>query len=397
MEVLIRKLIIFFCFSLIIILIEAQVLSAQKSSETQLSLYKAALLLEAQTGQILYKSNSHKKIIPASLVKMMVALITMERLESGELDITDVVSISAFVSRIGGRQVYLKEGEVFKLDELIKAMIVISANDATGAIAEHISGDVDSFVKLMNQRARSLHMENTRFFNPHGLPPINEKVPENETTAYDLGILAQELLKYPKYLEYSSIQLDTFRNGTYQLLSTYRSLLRNYPGLDGLKTGYHQKAGFNIVSTAQQKNFRLVAIVVGSLSLDVRNQAASSLLDIGFKNFKRIQVAKRGIILPKKVSVLNGKKDLLEVQVSQNYFRFLRPSEEKALQTRVNLPDSVTAPIKSGSSIGTIEYLIYGKLLKRLPLIARHGVEDIEISWVDLMSLKRSKQFFERN
>lgn len=246
--------------------------------------FKSALLMDAKTGTVLYAHRAEKKIYPASLVKMMVALIALEQVDMGLITLSDNVSISSQVRKVGGRQVYLSDGEVFPLGELLKAMIIFSANDAAAAVAEHIAGSQEDFVKLMNQKAYELQMAHTHFNNPHGLPP-KDKVSYNTTTAYDLGILARELVNYPKYLHWSSTQLDSFRAGSFQLLNTNRSLLRSFSGMDGLKTGFHRKAGFNLVSTAKRDGVRLVSVVTGTYSPKVRGKITASILNKGFELF----------------------------------------------------------------------------------------------------------------
>lgn len=246
--------------------------------------YKAALVMEADSGKILFADRSNNKVIPASLVKMMVALITMEMVEAGEASLDSTYQVSASASRIGGHQVYLKQDEVFGLGELLKAVVIGSANDAAYAIAEHLAGTESAFVDLMNQRAKQLGMVNTRFANAHGLPPKrgNGKK-DNITTAYDTALLAKELTKFPLILKWSSTRLDSFRNGTFQLLNTNHRFLRGFEGADGLKTGYHSRgAGFSMVGTAVRKGRRLLAVVMGAKSAVDRLKAAVNLLDLGF-------------------------------------------------------------------------------------------------------------------
>ena len=207
--------------------------------------YKAFLLADAQTGRILDTDRPQRLIYPASLVKMMVALIVLEEVDSGKRRLREKVLVSRSASKIGGSQVYLREGEVFELLELMKAMVISSANDAAVAVAEHVSGSRAKFMKRMNRRAWELGMQRTRFHSPHGLPVRRGQQPD-VTTAYDLYLLALELLKHPQYLKWSSTRLDTFRNGTFQLTNTNHRLIRNYPGMDGMKTGYIRASGFNL-------------------------------------------------------------------------------------------------------------------------------------------------------
>ncbi len=244
--------------------------------------YKAALLINADTGQPLLAENIDRTVYPASVVKLMTALLTLEAVESGAAHWKDVVTVSRRASRIGGSQVYLKQGERFALQELTKAMIISSANDAAFAIAEYLGGTPEDFVVRMNERARQLGMAHTRYTSPHGLPPSRNQKPDI-TTARDLSLLASEVLKHPTYFKWSSTRLDSFRHGTFQLLNTNHKLLRSYDGMDGMKTGYYRKAGFNLIATAHRNGERLVSIVIGSPTSRVRNQLTAALLDAGFQ------------------------------------------------------------------------------------------------------------------
>jgi D-alanyl-D-alanine carboxypeptidase (penicillin-binding protein 5/6) len=246
--------------------------------------YKSALLMDADTRAILYAENAHNKLAPASLVKMMLLLIAMEKLESGEIGHGDEYQVTAAASKIGGHQVYLKQGEVFVLEELLKAVIMASANDAAYAIAEHIAGSQSAFVKLMNQRAVELGLKNTRFTNVHGLPPDRRRgQSEGQSTAYDLAVLGQALTAHPFVLKWSSTRLDSFRQGTFQLLNTNHRFLRSVEGADGLKTGYHPRgAGFCAVVTATRAGRRLIAVVMGAENGRTRLKVSRHLIESGF-------------------------------------------------------------------------------------------------------------------
>jgi len=248
--------------------------------------FKSAIVLDVKSGRYLYAYNPHKKVIPASLVKMMLALVVLEKQKKGEISLSEKTTVSALTSKIGGHQVYLKQGEVFELKELLKAVIIGSANDAAHAIAVHVAGTQDAFVQLMNQRASELGMNDTTFSNVHGLPPNRRKgQKDNSTSAYDLTILATALMQYPLILNWSSTRLDSFRNGTFQLLNTNHRFLKGYEGADGLKTGYHPRgAGFSMVGTAVRDGRRLVAVVLGSKNSRERLKAVEMLLDMGFND-----------------------------------------------------------------------------------------------------------------
>ena len=246
--------------------------------------YKAALVMDAASGKVLFAENARRKVIPASLVKMMTSLIALEKVKRGEISLSDTYTVTAAASRIGGHQVYLKQGEVFTVGELLKAVVIGSANDAAFAIAEHVAGSHRAFVAIMNRRAGELGMKDTRFANAHGLPPNRRKgQKENQTTARDMALLARAIVRQPRFLKWSSTRLDSFRDGTFQLLNTNHQFLRRVKGADGLKTGYHSRgAGFSLVGSALRGGKRLIVVVMGAKRPSHRLQVASRLLNKGF-------------------------------------------------------------------------------------------------------------------
>ena len=342
--------------------------------ESDPQLYKAAVLIEPTTGTLLHADRAHDPIVPASLVKMMVSLIVLEHLRDGRLQLEDQVTVSKWASKIGGHQVYLKQGEVFELGEMMKAVVVGSANDAAVAVAELIGGDQEGFVELMNQRAQALQMKNTVYTNPHGLPP-GKGQKENITTAYDQMLLGRELVKYPQYLIWSSTLRDTFRNGTFELLNTNRVLLKKMPEMDGLKTGYYRKAGFSVVATAKRNNTRLLAVVVGSTKKSVRTQITSRLLTKGFSQYGLIKVLEKGSKLGEPVSIKNGQQEKVDLQVEEDVELFLKLSDVKHIEHRFTIPDSITAPVIAGTVIGTVELQIQDQILKKVNLLSAQAVE----------------------
>ena len=342
--------------------------------ESDPQLYKAAVLIEPTTGTLLHADRAHDPIVPASLVKMMVSLIVLEHLRDGRLQLEDQVTVSKWASKIGGHQVYLKQGEVFELGEMMKAVVVGSANDAAVAVAELIGGDQEGFVELMNQRAQALQMKNTVYTNPHGLPP-GKGQKENITTAYDQMLLGRELVKYPQYLIWSSTLRDTFRNGTFELLNTNRVLLKKMPEMDGLKTGYYRKAGFSVVATAKRNNTRLLAAVMGSTKKSVRTQITSRLLTKGFSQYGLIKVLEKGSKLGEPVSIKNGQQEKVDLQVEEDVELFLKLSDVKHIEHRFTIPDSITAPVIAGTVIGTVELQIQDQILKKVNLLSAQAVE----------------------
>ena len=336
--------------------------------------HQSSLLADAENGRILKDYKSSKIIYPASLVKMMVALITLEEIEKGRIDLSDSIQVSRWASKIGGRQVYLKQGEVFTLSEMMKAMVITSANDVTVAVAEHISGNVKTFIQLMNKRAQSLGMNQTLFHSVHGLPPGRGQH-FDRSTAQDLLKLALELLKHPKYLNWASVRLDSFRNGTFQLLNTNHRLMRKYKGMDGMKTGYHRKGGFNLVATAKREDRRFISIVLGAKSSRLRSKMTQTLLDQGFQNYQQTRLYTKIGMSPLSIEVDEGQETSLRLKTAQSFKVLLKESERMKITHQFYLKDRISAPVKEGQKLGELEYRLEDKPLGRIPLIAGFGVK----------------------
>jgi D-alanyl-D-alanine carboxypeptidase (penicillin-binding protein 5/6) len=335
--------------------------------------YKSAILMDADTGQILFEYNIHERLVPASLVKMMVILLVMERIQQGLLNFTDPVTASAWASKIGGHQVYLKEGEVFPVEELLKAVAISSANDAATALAEHIAGSTEAFVQLMNERAKELGMNDTTFANVHGLP-AGKGQEENYTSAYDMAILARELLKHPEVLHWSSTKEDTFRNGTFTLTNTNK-LLGVFPGLDGLKTGYTAEAGFNLCATAKRDNLRLISVVMGGSNSRDRFAETTKLLSMGFNTYKKVNLFKKGFTIDREVTVLKGKTYKVKPVPAQDVGVLIKKGQENLLKTEyANLVDSVEAPVQKGQKVGEIVVKLQDQVLTKTDLIIDEDV-----------------------
>ena len=249
---------------------------------------KSAKLVDASTGQVLYAANSEERMAPASITKIMTMLLVMEQVRDGRISLDDVVAVSTEASLMGGSQVYLKERERVPVRDLMAATAIRSANDASFALAEHVAGTADDFVRMMNQRAVELGMENTQFTNPEGLDD-----PDHYTTASDIAIMSRELIQYPEVLEWTSTWIGKMRDGTYDLFNTNR-LIKEYDGADGLKTGHTDKAGYCLAGTAERGGVRLIAVVMGTAGEKERVAETSKLLDYGFRNFERATLAEAG-------------------------------------------------------------------------------------------------------
>ena len=335
--------------------------------------YKAALLADAESGRILRHDRVHQKIYPASLVKMMVALITLEEIKSGRISLQDHIKVSRWASKIGGHQVYLKQGEVFQLAELMKAIVISSANDAAVAVAEHVYGSDKIFIIKMNERAILLGMKKTHFYSVHGLPPGRGQELD-VSSAYDLYLLALELLKHPQYLHWSSTRIDSFRNGTFQLLNTNHRLIRNYRGMEGMKTGYHRRAGFNLVSTAKRERQRFISVVLGATNSRWRSKTTKHLLNYGFNNYLKYELNKKGDTVPFSVSVENGEAEGVSLQTTDAVTILLSQEEHKRLEIWPQIPQQISAPVKVEQQLGNLEYRLDGKLLGQVKLQTENAV-----------------------
>ncbi|TMA82386.1 MAG: D-alanyl-D-alanine carboxypeptidase [Deltaproteobacteria bacterium] len=254
--------------------------------------YRAALVLDRDSGQVLFAKDEHLRWPPASMTKMMTLLITMERVRDKSIGLDDMVTASAWASKIGGSQVYLREGERFPLRELLKAIVIASANDGAVAVAEYVAGSTDAFVALMNQRAKDLGLADSEFHSVHGLPPGRGQQPDLMSAA-DLAIVARKLAEFPEIMEWAAMSEAPFRDGQLQMRNT-NHLVRTYAGADGLKTGYYAAAGFEVTATATRDGLRLLAVVLGAPTKKGCFDEAAKLLTTGFAGYKTIQAAKAG-------------------------------------------------------------------------------------------------------
>ena len=337
--------------------------------------YKSAVLMDVETGQILFEENSREQVIPASVVKMMVLLLAMEHIEAGTVSLNDIVTVSAWASKIGGHQVYLAEGEQFTLEELLKAIAISSANDAATAVAEYLGGDSDAFVDMMNARAQELGLNDTVFANEHGLPP-GKGQKDNYTTAYDIALLGKELLKHPKLLQWSSTTEDTFRDGTFTLTNTNRQLLRKYPGADGLKTGFHSRgAGFNVCATAKRNDRRLIAVVMGAEKKVDRYNAVVSLFNRGFNQYKRVVVLRKGFTVGDPLLIARGKERTTTLVASENAVVLVKKDQEKDISQTIDIPISkIIAPVKQGTRFGEAVISIGDQVVTRVDLVTESEI-----------------------
>ena len=349
------------------LLLEKQ--AANLSQEDLLLNCKSAVLMEATTGKILYEQNADEGLPPASVTKVMTLLLIMEAVDSGVIGLEDQVTVSANAASMGGSQVYLKEGEQMPLEDLLKSVVIASANDAAVALAEYVCGSIPAFVSRMNERAAQLGMENTHFENVTGL---DDTVENHKTSAKDIAMMSRALIEHKTILKYSSIWMDTIRNGAFGLTNTNR-LVRFYPGCTGLKTGSTSKAGFCVSVTAERENLSLICVIMGAESRDIRNAAAASLLDWGFANFA-LYTAPAGECAP--VKVIGG--TLGECRVSYPQFSCVLPKEQIGKVTRTeSVAKSVTAPIEKDDEVGTVVFRVGEEEIGKVSVVAEGSIPKI--------------------
>ena len=331
---------------------------------------KSAVLMDVATGTVLYESNANEPLAPASVTKIMTMLLIMEAVDSGSISITDQVTASETAAAKGGSQIYLKAGETMSVSDMLKSIAVSSANDCACAMAEHIAGSEEAFVARMNQRAQELGMKNTHFVNCTGLDDSPEAA-SHKTTAYDIALMSRELLKnHPKIKEFTTIWMDTVRNGTFGLSNTNK-LIRFYQGATGLKTGFTSSAGYCLSATAQRDGMELIAVVMGADTSQNRNAACKQLLDYGFANFALIQpeLTETG-----DVPVRLGTQDGVPVQLGDFSGLLIDKSQKSSVTTQVTLEEVATAPVSQGQRLGTLKVLSGDQLLREIPLVAAQSV-----------------------
>ena len=331
---------------------------------------KSLILMEANSGAVLYKQNPDEALPPASVTKIMTLLLVMEALEAGTVRLDSTVTVSANAASMGGSQVFLKEGEQMLLEDLLKSVVIASANDAAVALAEYIAGSVDAFVSKMNARAAALGMANTRFENVTGLDDTAEA---HLTSARDIALMSQALIRHRKILEYSSIWMDSIRDGAFGLTNTNR-LVRFYPGCTGLKTGSTSKAGFCVSVTAERDGLSLICVVMGAESRDTRNAIATQALDWGFANYALYRAPAAAL---EPITVTGGIKG--SCGVTYGDFCCVLPKNEIGSVTVKYMPnEGISAPITVGDEVGRVEFLSGERVIGSLPVTATESLPKID-------------------
>lgn len=324
---------------------------------------KSLFLAEADSGSILYERNADEKLPIASVTKIMTMLLVMEAVDSGKISLDDMVPVSERAMSMGGSTMFLETGEELSVNDMLKGIAVASANDGAVAMAEFVGGSEAAFVEMMNNRAKELGMENTNFVNTNGLDDDN-----HYSTARDVAAMSRELIKHKKIFEYTTIWTDSLRDGKFSLANTNK-LIRFYSGANGLKTGSTSKALCCISASAERDGMQLVAVVLGAPTSKERFAAARGLLDYGFANYAAVKPMSAGGEA-ERISVLKGKEDTLQLVAKEDCTILLPKARKNDIETKIDIPDSVTAPITAGETVGKIEFLLDGEVKKSVELVA---------------------------
>jgi D-alanyl-D-alanine carboxypeptidase (penicillin-binding protein 5/6) len=351
---------------------------------------KSAILIERDTGAVLYEKNAHEKLPPASMTKIMTMLLIMEAIDKGELSYKEKVRASEYAASMGGSQIFLEPGEEMTVDELLRGIAIGSGNDASVAMAERIAGSEEAFVEMMNKKAKELGLKDTSFQNATGLPAEG-----HYSSAYDMAMMARELLKYEDITKYTGKYEDYLRENTdkkFWLVNTNR-LVKFYPGVDGLKTGFTSAAKYCLTATAKKNGMRVIAVVFGAPTPKERNAQITKMLDYAFSQYKTHPVYKRNEVITH-VNVSKGKKKAIALVTSEPISVLTKKGQSiDHMEKVIKVKENVKAPIKKGDKLGVLILKQDGKELLRSPIVAKDNVA--EASWWDLF--KRTLQNFTKS
>ena len=344
----------------------------------------SAILIDAATGTVLFEKNAHERLAPASVTKVMTLLLVMEALESGRISWTDTVIASETAAAKGGSQVYLEVGEQMSMDEMLKSVVVSSANDCATALAEHIAGSEAAFVQMMNSRAAELGCADTNFVNCTGLDD-EPNAAEHLTSAYDIAIMSRALLSHEKIKDYTTIWMDTVRGGKFGLSNTNK-LVRFFNGTTGLKTGYTSQAGHCLSASAKRDGIELIAVVLHCESSTDRFQSAKTLLEYGFANYALVSSQSDEPLGTVKVRL--GEETLLTPILQESAPILIEKAEQSKVKKTVELSGELTAPIAPGQQIGTLKIRTDERVLVSIPILAPHKIEKLTL-WQMTVKLLR--------
>ena len=336
---------------------------------------KSAVLMDAATGTVIYEKNAHEPLAPASVTKVMTMLLIMEAIDDGQIHWDDQVVTSEAAAAKGGSQIYLKVGEAMSVTDMVKSIAVSSANDCACAMAEHIAGSESAFVDMMNERARELGMNDTHFVNCTGLDD-DENAKDHKTSAYDIALMSRELLiKHPDIKKFTTIWMDTVRNGQFGLSNTNK-LVRFYQGATGLKTGFTSGAGYCLSASAQRDGMELIAVVMGCKSSQIRFAACKSMLDYGFANYAVVNPVLEGA---PRIPVKLGTADSVVVVPAKQEALLIEKGQKNLVNIQTELETEITAPVSQGQRLGTLSVRVGDQVISQVPLVAASTVP--KLSW----------------
>lgn len=334
---------------------------------------ESCVLIEQTTGKVLYEKNSHEQLRPASVTKIMTILLTMEAIDSGKISLEDTVPCSENASKMGGSQIWLDTRETLTVDEMLKAVCVVSANDCAMCLAEYLAGSEEVFVGLMNEKAKALGMNDTVFKNCHGIDEDG-----HITSAYDIALMSRELLQnHPDVKKYTTIWMDSLRDGKSSLVNTNK-LVRNYQGCTGLKTGSTSLALYNLSASATRDNLSLISVVMRGPTSEIRFKDAKKLLDYGFTNFKFEKTSTKDSIV-QTVNVNKGVEKELNLVYEKDNGVLVQKANASSIEQEVVINDNITAPIMKGDVIGTVHFYLDGQLLDSVNLVAEKDISKMSV------------------
>ena len=359
------------------------------NATTSLSLnVGSAVLIEQNSGQVLYNQNMHEKLRPASVTKVMTILLIMEAIDSGKLSYTDKIPCSEKAAGMGGSQIWLDVREELTVDEMLKAICVVSANDCTVAMAEYLAGTEEAFVEQMNSKAKELGMNDTTFKNCHGIDEDG-----HVTSAYDIALMSRELLiKHPSITKYTTIYMDSLRDGKSSLVNTNK-LVRNYKGATGLKTGSTSVALYNLSASATRNDLSLIAVIMKAPTSPIRFAEAQKLLDYGFNNFEYKKLANENDLI-KEISVDKGIENSVNAILENDNGVLIQKGQNKDIVQSVQLKDSINAPVSAGQVLGNVTYSLNGNEIGKVNIVAEKSVgkntafnmiEHVFFNWLSLL------------
>jgi len=341
--------------------------------------YRAAILVDADSGAVLFEKDAHRPSPPASMTKMMLMLLIAERVRDGSMHWDDPIPTSAWASKIGGSQVYLKQGEVFPLAEMMQAVVIHSANDAAVAVAEAAAGSTEAFVDLMNERAKALGMRDTVYRSVHGLPPGKGQEADLSSAA-DLAVLARELVRSPEIMKWAGTKEAPFRHGEMTLTNTNR-LVRETSWVDGLKTGYYREAGFNVTATGKRDGLRLIAVILGAPEKHECFAEAAKLLNRGFADYKALVAVKQGDIVANDVAVKGGQPRFVRVVAGGNVSVLAKRGQQRSFSMELALSGDVEAPLRANARVGDVVVKDGDTVIGRVPALAAEPIERQTSLW----------------